>query len=176
MAMKYIVSAYGKDRPGIVADVTQVLYENGCNLEDTRMTNLSGEFSLMVLISCPGGQDISPTLSTAFSKLKEDKGITAYLRPVQSQEPTTMTPVIRHTLHVEGLDQTGIVYRISRFLADRAINIADLTSTITHAPESGAPIYTMQLLIETGKDTDMVEFESNIGRLAEELHVDIAID
>ena len=29
------VSALGADRPGIVAAVTGVLYEKGCNLEDT---------------------------------------------------------------------------------------------------------------------------------------------
>ncbi|MDH3961719.1 MAG: amino acid-binding protein, partial [Desulfuromonadales bacterium] len=35
------MTAFGKDRPGIVADVTSVLYETGCNLEDSTMSMLS---------------------------------------------------------------------------------------------------------------------------------------
>ena len=51
MQKKYIMTAFGKDRPGIVADVTQVLYENGCNLEDTSMSLLSDEFTINLLFS-----------------------------------------------------------------------------------------------------------------------------
>ena len=51
MQKKYIMTAFGKDRPGIVADVTQVLYENGCNLEDTSMSMLSDEFTINLLFS-----------------------------------------------------------------------------------------------------------------------------
>ena len=40
MQKKFIMTAFSKDRPGIVADVTEVIYENGCNLEDTTMTNM----------------------------------------------------------------------------------------------------------------------------------------
>ncbi|HSO20332.1 MAG TPA: ACT domain-containing protein [Desulfosarcina sp.] len=38
MAQRFIMTAFGKDRPGIVADVTEILFENGRNLEDTSMT------------------------------------------------------------------------------------------------------------------------------------------
>ena len=34
MANRFIMTAFGKDRPGIVDDVTKILYENVCNLED----------------------------------------------------------------------------------------------------------------------------------------------
>ena len=40
MEQKFIMTAFSKDRPGIVADVTEVIYENGCNLEDSTMTNM----------------------------------------------------------------------------------------------------------------------------------------
>ena len=51
MQNRYIMTAFGKDRPGIVADVTSVLYETGCNLEDSTMSMLSDEFTINLLFS-----------------------------------------------------------------------------------------------------------------------------
>jgi len=30
---KFIMTAFGKDRPGIVAKIAQIIFESGCNLE-----------------------------------------------------------------------------------------------------------------------------------------------
>src|SRR3989338_8612797 len=46
-----VISAIGKDRPGIVNELSKVIVDNGCNIEDSRMTVLGGEFALIVLIS-----------------------------------------------------------------------------------------------------------------------------
>ncbi|MEJ2698080.1 MAG: ACT domain-containing protein, partial [Desulfuromonadales bacterium] len=54
MEHRFIMTAFGEDRPGIVADVTRILYENGCNLEDSTMTLLADEFSLILLFSAQG--------------------------------------------------------------------------------------------------------------------------
>ena len=175
MTKKYIISAFGKDRPGIVSDVTKVLYENGCNLEETRMANLAGEFSLNILFAGPENIDLIATLSEQLKQLGEEKNLSAYVRPiiVEAQKPTAM--VVTHTLLVEGLDQTGIVYRISRYLADKQINIANLDSSVTYASQTGAPIYSMKIHIEVTPETAMDVIESGLGRLADELHLDITI-
>lgn len=175
MAMKYIVSAFGQDRPGIVADVTEVLFENGCNLEDTRMANLSGEFSLNILFAGPEKDDLAAYLTDQFKQIGEEKNLSAYVRPVPgtAQKPGAM--VATHTLMVEGLDHTGIVYRISRYLADNQVNIAHLDSSITYASQTGAPIYHMKIHIEMTPETALDGIESGLGKLADELHVDITI-
>ena len=51
MENRFIMTAFGQDRPGIVADVTRLLFENGCNLEDTTMTQLADEFTLILLFT-----------------------------------------------------------------------------------------------------------------------------
>ena len=176
MTKKYIVTAFGKDRTGIVADVSQVLYEYGCNLEDTRMANLSGDFSLLILFSSPDDKDIDTKLSEAYSRFESQKGICAYIRPVSGELSKSSAPLINHTLTVEGLDHTGIVYRISRYLADRKVNINNLDSSVTHTPESGAAVYHMQIQIQVPSEISMETIETGLGQLAEELHVEITID
>ena len=176
MAKKFIVSAYGKDRPGIVADVTEILYEYGCNLEDTRMGNLSGDFSLMILFSAPDDDAIETKLSEAYKKLKSEKGISAYIRAATAAERKPAPPYATYTLKVEGLDHTGIVYQISRYLAYHEINIANLDSSITYTPESGAQVYNMEVSVEVNAETDMDEVKEGLAQLAEDLHVEIVIE
>ncbi len=176
MDKKFIVSAYGKDRPGIVADVTRILYEYGCNLEDTRMANLSGDFSLMILFSAPDNNDIETKLFEAYTRLESEKGISAHIRPAS---PPKDAPVESHTtyiLKVEGLDHTGIVYRISRDLADRKINIANLDSSLAFTPESGTRVYKMEVLIEVKESIDMDLLRTGLRQLEEDLHVEIIME
>ena len=54
MEKRFIMTAFCKDRPGIVADVTEVIYENGCNLEDSTMTNMLDEFAIILLFTGKG--------------------------------------------------------------------------------------------------------------------------
>ena len=51
MKSYYILSAIGKDRPGIVADVSEVIYECGGNIEDSNMGLLRTHFALLILFS-----------------------------------------------------------------------------------------------------------------------------
>jgi len=37
MERRYILTAFGKDRPGVVADVSRLIFECGLNLEDLTM-------------------------------------------------------------------------------------------------------------------------------------------
>jgi len=48
---KYILTAFGKDKPGIVASITEILYKMGANIEDSSMSRLSGQFVIMLLFT-----------------------------------------------------------------------------------------------------------------------------
>ena len=47
---QFALSVVGRDRPGIVAEVSRVLFELGCNIEDSTCTILS-----LVIIFLPDG-------------------------------------------------------------------------------------------------------------------------
>src|SRR5437879_1086262 len=51
------VTAVGRDRPGIVARVTKALLDQGCNLGETSMTRLRGEFAMILLVLLPEDSD-----------------------------------------------------------------------------------------------------------------------
>ena len=77
------LSAIGKDQPGIVAALTWVLFERGCNLEDSSMTRLRGDFAVLLLISMPENMTLEG-LKVALESAASSKGLTFTLRELSS--------------------------------------------------------------------------------------------
>jgi len=171
---RYIMTAFGKDRTGIVADVTRLLYENDCNLEDTTMSMLADEFTLSLLFSSQQ-PDIEDILVRECRRLELDKGISAFIRQIKDTTRQNHSSYKTCTLHIEGLDQAGIVYKTSQFLAEHRLSIIQLESTANASPQSGATFYSMTIDIQVPEDLPFDQLEENLSAVADELHVDITM-
>lgn len=174
MQSRYIMTAFGKDRPGIVADVTQLLYESNCNLEDTTMSMLSDEFTINLLFSS-NDNNIVQTLVEKCRDLEQQKSISAFIRPLKERRIASQESSSCCTIHVEGMDQAGIVYKISQFLSANALNIVDLKSTMKATPESGTALYLMDIHIQVPDSSSREAFEEALNLVAEELNVEITV-
>ncbi len=174
MQNRYIMTAFGKDRPGIVADVTQILYKNGCNLEDTSMSMLSDEFTINLLFSSVN-DNVESMLLDECRKLEEQKSISAFIRPLKERSPTNQASLPFCILHVEGMDQAGIVFKISQYLSDNEINIIDLKSTVKVTPESGTTLYLMDIKIQVPESISLGVIEEGLDAVAEELNIEITV-
>src|SRR5205823_2219866 len=82
-AMKkwFALSAIGRDRPGIVADLAELIYECDCNLEDSSMTILGSEFAVLLLLSGEA-PDLERRLATGCKRLEWEKRLTVFFRPL----------------------------------------------------------------------------------------------
>ena len=174
MEKKFIMAAFSKDRPGVVADITELLYENGCNLEDSSMANIMDEFAILLLFS-GRGDGLKDQLTEACQKLEKEKGITAFIRAVETQARENQGSYFRKTITVEGLDQTGIVYKVSRFLVNNNINIESLTSQRRLSPESGTAIYFMNIKVQVPQEVSAESLEEGLSRVGAELHLEITV-
>lgn len=174
MTQRYIMTAFGTDRPGIVADVTRVLYENGCNLDDTAMTLLEDEFTLIMLFTA-AGETTEADLLRECRRLEKEKGVSAFMRRLEARPPSRPRLLPEWSLHVEGQDQAGIVFKVSQFLADNGLNIVNLQSTVKASPESGAAVYLMDIRIQVPPGADRPAIEAGLEAVADELHVDISL-
>ena len=175
MKNRYIMTAFGKDRPGIVADVTKILFDNNCNLEENSMSMLGDEFTLNLLFSTTH-ENIEKLLHNQCQQLEKEKEITAFIRPLKTRREIPAGGVHNCVLHVEGLDQAGIVYKISQFLAEHQLNIADLQSTVELSPESGSALYIMDIHIQIPYGADMAQIEAGLSDVSDELRVEISLD
>ena len=176
MKRYYALSAIGKDRPGIVAEVSGLIYECGGNLEDSSMTRLGEQFALLILLS-GSGEEFQYRLSTGGKRLEWEKHLSIFLTPVEEWEGKSWAQeaIEFFELATTGLDRMGIVYRVSRLMADLGINIADMHTRATPSPESGTPIFTMKILLEVPSSVSSQGLLEKLNRLGEELAIDISL-
>jgi glycine cleavage system transcriptional repressor len=170
----FALSAIGHDHPGFVADLAELIYECDCNLEDSSMTILGGEFAVLLLLSGQG-DDLDRRLSTACKRLEWEKRLTVFIRPLEG-EPTPFGAGERfhvYELQATGLDKAGIVARVARGLADHGINITHMETHSRPEPGSGTTIYTMQIDMAVPAAVALPSLREQLDRIADELHIHI---
>src|SRR5205809_1422081 len=142
MGRWFALSAIGLDRPGIVADLAELIYECDCNLEDSSMTILGSEFAVLLLLSGQG-PDVERRLSAGCKRLEGEKRLTVFFRPLEG-DPFARAPR-RHTVpmacEVNGVDKAGIVARTARGLADHGLTGTAAKTEARPGPQSGGPVF-----------------------------------
>ena len=49
----FALTIVGRDRPGIVSQVTEILFNNGCNIADSSCSILGGQFAMILILGHP---------------------------------------------------------------------------------------------------------------------------
>jgi len=171
--LHYAVSVVGKDRSGIVAGISEVLFRLGCNLADSSCTMLAGEFAMILIVSHP--RPFSK--SRLFDELKpvcDSLGMSLALRTLQADEISRQeTDGEICIISVYGADKPGIVYRVTSELARRGINITDLNTKLIGTPEE--PVYVMMLEVALPEGETPEGIEKILANLKQELNVEIGV-
>jgi len=169
---QFIMTAFGKDRPGIVAEIAKVIFEHKCNLEDSNMGRLADEFT-MILLFTGKGDDLLEKMARDCKHLEKEKNIFVFIRPLEYQRLDTKAGNSFCTLEIEGIDQAGIVYKVSKLLAEYNINIETLKSQMKFSPHSGTAFYSMEIRAKIPDSVSMEKFNQSLDDLANELNIDI---
>lgn len=175
MRQRYIMTAFGQDRVGIVADLTRIMYDLGCNIEDSNMTRLSDEFAIIFLFTF-SESNAEDELASSCERLEQEKGITTFFRAIPPEKAYQSESSPTHVIQMEGIDKCGIVYKTSSYLAQNNINIISLTSQRRFSPQSGTGIYTISLEIEAPGEMTTQQLSQGLREVGEELHMDINLE
>ena len=172
----FILSAIGQDRPGLVAELAQLVYDSDANLEDSRMTILGSDFAVILLASSSASGS-GDRLASGAKRLERDHGLTILLRGLEGQ-PRGPVPAPGHVamrVVAAGADKAGIVAGICRVLAEHEVNIADL-STRNRPGEGGSPHYEMTMTVEVPERLDLPVLSAALERAADQLRIDVEIE
>lgn len=138
-------SAVGQDRPGIVAALSKVLYEHDCNLSDSSMTILAGQFAVVLILET-GAKTDTMALAEAIDKLGKDWHLQVKAGPVEkSAIESESYSGTTYLVSVYGADQAGLTWKVAQAIAENGYNVSDLT---TKKIEGSAPVYILILEIE----------------------------
>lgn len=167
-----IITAFGQDRPGIVALMAERLFELGCNIEDTCMTRLRGEFTMMLMVRLPDGID-ADTLSQRLTTSARTLDLAVLCRAMPGRAATRQTPLEMPTfmLSVYGADHPGIVAQVARTVAQHQGNITDMNTRVVGSGER--PIYVMVLEIQLQEAQQVDQLGQALERLKPLLGVDL---
>ena len=72
MKQSVLLSISGKDRAGIVRDVSEVLLHAQANIEDSSMAVLRGRFTMMLIVELAEQSDVT-ALKAALAELEQRK-------------------------------------------------------------------------------------------------------
>lgn len=167
-----LLTAFGQDRPGIVSALTEGLYRLGCNIEDTCMTRLRGEFTMMIMVRLPEAlvADALPTLlAPSISNL--DLTVLCKALPHRAAERPPEEDVPVFMLSVYGADHLGIVAHVARVVADHGGNITDVNTRVVGSMEQ--PVYIMVLEIQLTSGSSPDPLQEALEQLKPSLGVDL---
>ena len=82
--MKAIITIIGKDRIGILADVTKYLAENGCNVEDITQTIMQGNFVMVMMISLSTSPRSFSEIKEGLDGLSASTGLTVHIQRTET--------------------------------------------------------------------------------------------
>jgi glycine cleavage system transcriptional repressor len=165
--VNYAVSAIGRDRPGIVAAISQVLFEVGGNIDDSQMSILHGHFAVMLVVSVPGEVG-RYQLAGRLEEVRERLGLEGLAVSELDELAGAAAPT--HVLTVYGADHPGIVHAVSTALAERGVNITDLR---TRRTGQEAPLYVMVMEIAVPGDEE--ELREAMTQVGEATAVDVSL-
>src|SRR5512133_1516188 len=129
-----VLTAIGADRPGLVDEVSQFVFQHGGNIEDSRMANLHQQFAMMLLVKVP--HDSLRTMQAALPSLIRHSGLHIEIRPAQ-QASAPARPAVPYRLTASSLDQAGLVHRIAHLLRSCDVNIETMQTSLVAAPYTG---------------------------------------
>jgi glycine cleavage system transcriptional repressor len=166
-----VLTGVGRDRVGIVAELAQVLYEQGCNLLDSSMTQLRGEFALILMVELDGS--ISQ-LEKRLAALEAQLGMKIHVRELAEDElrDAVQDEQNQFMVSVYGADKPGIVANVTRALAERRLNITDVQTKSTGA---ASKVFLMILEVSAPVSVSAFDVEKQLKAIGAELSVDISV-
>ena len=131
------VSVVGRDRPGIIANVSGVLYQNRCSIEELSQTAIRGQFAMILTASVGEGVSVR-NLKSDFAELAKDLDLDINLRQLKPEDmvPFQAGETEPFIIIVRGEDRPGLVYGIAEVLAERGINITNLAARVALVSQS----------------------------------------
>jgi len=135
----YVLSVFGKDQCGIVARISQSLFELEANMCETSMCRLGDYFTILAFVDYAGDvAKINHTLQSICDSMQ----LRFHLDALSGHQHQHSRPDM--LLHFHGSDRRGLVAKISSALSQANINILDLQSDVAGSATSRQFVMTIE--------------------------------
>ena len=169
--MQQIVFTFvGNDKPGLVQRLSEQVSAHGGNWLESRLARMAGKFAGIVCINVPASNAV--VLQTTLQQLTDD-GLSVTL---EYSEARSARGDQHGLIAVLGNDRPGIVHEVASALANRQINIEELSSKVESAPMAGIPLFSAPIRVALPASLDLGELQEQLDDIANQLDLDISLE
>src|SRR5690554_6087320 len=113
-----VLTILGQDQPGLVDSLAAIVADHGGNWVESRMAHLAGQFAGILRVEVDPAQATS--LTAAIKNLS-----TSGIETTVCSDPTSARSTAGKIAQLDlmGLDQPGIVRKVSQVLAAKGVNV-----------------------------------------------------
>jgi glycine cleavage system transcriptional repressor len=173
MSQYAVLMAVGDDRPGLVDIASKFILDCGCNLEDSRMAILGGEFAMIILVT--GEEPAIAKLLKGASELSKTSGLAVQAKRTKAPADAAQKTALPYEVEAFSMDHPGIVQRVASYLAERKINIRALDTRLTNAPITGLPLFSLHAIVEIPAQQNVAEIRKGLEQLAAQQNIDVVM-
>jgi glycine cleavage system regulatory protein len=164
-----VMTVIGKDKPGLVESVADLVASHGGNWLESRMSRLGGHFAGILRVEIPAEKERG--LIASLEGLNA-RGLTIVIHSDQAKiEPP---PGRLRVLEIVGQDRPGIVRQISHALASYGVNVEELQTECASAAMTGETLFKARAKLRVPASADVEKIRQNLEKIASDLIVDIS--
>lgn len=159
---KLSASFLGRDCPGVVAAVSGLFGEIGCNIAAMSQTMLNGEFAAIFIVSQPDGMEadaLRDFLETGLKKANID--LSVMVRPAIDAQWGENIPCQPFVVTVDGPDRPGLIGSMSRVFARHGVNIENLKAILSETTVGNA-LFVFEVMVPDTVDISRLRRELNL--------------
>lgn len=172
MQKQLVITLMGKDRVGIVDEVTKIVLGHGGNVDASRMARLEGEFAILMLVSLTERE--ADAFSGRMAALRE-QGYELSIRPTERGYARKFAGWRSCQIKVNGADHEGIIHEITHHLAELGVNIESMDTGMEPAPFGGTDLFTMSATVVVPPTLSLERLREDLEAAGDALNVDTEI-
>ena len=170
MQRSLVMTVIGRDRPGLVESVAELVAAHGGNWLESRMSRLGGQFAGILRVEV--AEEKKADLASALKKL-ETRGLAIVVQPDVTESAPEGDRL--SVLEIVGQDRPGIVRQISGVLARQGVNVEELQTECASAAMSGETLFKARATLKIPESCDTGALRRELERIASDLIVEISL-
>ncbi len=167
---KIAFTVIGPDRPGIIAELSEIISAKGGNWLVSHMANLAGQFAGIVEIEVKDNQ-----FNALHEALKADvaSDITIVITDSASEPDCSSRTV---GFEIVGKDHVGIVHDITARVASCGGSIEVMETELFSASMSGEEMFKAELHIRLPENVSVADMETALEKVSQDLMMDLLFE
>ena len=166
------ITALGRRSGDLVAELSGVVADCDCSVEESRMTVLGDEFALLMLVR--GNWSALARLDTALKRAEKQHNLQLTIQRTGDRQ--TQEDMLPYMVEVITLNRPGIIQNLSQFFRARKIGIEELASHSYSAAQTGAHMFSVSMTIGIPADTPLAPLRDEFFDFCDQLNLDAVLE